>query len=64
MKKRRPTRCDTRRRALRQRCAAPGCGRPAQQGWEETGRFCAGCALGRDLFDRGERRERIFAISE
>ena len=48
------------RRAER-RCANPGCGRPVDDAWDRAEKLCPDCAIGLDLFDRGERRERIFA---
>ncbi len=45
----------------RPRCGNPGCGRPADDSWGRAQNLCPDCALGLELFDRGERRERIFA---
>ena len=42
-------------------CANPGCGRPVDQSWDRAEKLCPDCAIGLELFDRGERRERIFA---
>ena len=46
------------------RCGNPGCGRPADDSWGRTENLCPDCALGLELFDRGERRQRIFAGTE
>lgn len=41
-------------------CASPGCRNLVLERWEESGRFCAKCAIEADLYDRESRRERAF----
>lgn len=42
------------------RCMNPTCPNPVKEAWEDTGRYCARCAIEADLYDRETRRERCF----
>jgi hypothetical protein len=42
-------------------CANPICSNLVLEVWEETGRYCARCAIEQDLYDREARRERVFS---
>ena len=64
MRKQKEAREKTDASGARRRCTNPGCRRPADDSWGRAENLCPDCALGRDLFDRGERRERIFAGAE
>ncbi len=41
-------------------CSAPGCRNVIGEDWDESGRYCARCAIERDLWDRESRRLRCF----